>query len=336
MKYLAGYPAELLAGVPALIEQGRLASTVLQRYAEPHAVRTDGALYDYFAGRADLVAGLVRFVGDPATRLAEDYLRALRFFRFQARYGRGAPDVAALAAIRAAVPGLARLSAERVWMEIKRLLAAPDPLGAVRLMAGTGVLAAVLPEATWIGRLGRLIPSGLPQSPLIRLAALLAPATDVAALAQRLRLSGEEAAQLDAFLHGEVLAPDAADAATLNRLLTQADARTLLLRSWLRAAAGATAGPAGSAGGGPGAAACPASGGGAADPPGDWAGLAARLDSTPRPVFPLQGRDALALGVPAGPRVGALLGEVRAWWLAGGCVADHGACLARLRALAAG
>jgi predicted metal-dependent hydrolase len=49
MKYLAGYPAELLASVPALIEQGRLASTVLQRYAEPHAVRTDGALYDYVA-----------------------------------------------------------------------------------------------------------------------------------------------------------------------------------------------------------------------------------------------------------------------------------------------
>ncbi len=49
MKYLAGYPAELLAGVPALIEQGRLAASVLQRHPEPHAVRTDGALYDYVA-----------------------------------------------------------------------------------------------------------------------------------------------------------------------------------------------------------------------------------------------------------------------------------------------
>ncbi len=47
MKYLAGYPAALLAGVPALIQDGRLAATVLQRYPEPHGVRTDGALYDY-------------------------------------------------------------------------------------------------------------------------------------------------------------------------------------------------------------------------------------------------------------------------------------------------
>ena len=107
------------------------------------SLAADGRLWDYFGGRDDLAAGRVRFVGDPATRLREDYLRALRFFRFQARYGRGEPDPAALAAIRAAVPGLARLSAERVWMELKRLLAAPDPTGAVALMAETGVLGAV-------------------------------------------------------------------------------------------------------------------------------------------------------------------------------------------------
>jgi poly(A) polymerase/tRNA nucleotidyltransferase (CCA-adding enzyme) len=76
----------------------------------------DGALHDDHGGAADLHAGRVRFVGDPSTRLAEDYLRALRFFRFQARFGRGEPDPAAIAAIRAAVPGLARLSAERVWV----------------------------------------------------------------------------------------------------------------------------------------------------------------------------------------------------------------------------
>ena len=97
----------------------------------------DGALFDYFTGRDDLAAGRVRFVGDPDTRLAEDYLRALRFFRFQARYGVGEPDAAAVAAIRRAVPGLARLSAERVWMELKRILSVPDPVAAVALMAQT-------------------------------------------------------------------------------------------------------------------------------------------------------------------------------------------------------
>ena len=110
------------------------------------SLSADGALWDYFGGRGDLAAGRVRFVGDAAVRLAEDYLRALRFFRFQARYGRGAPDPEAMAAIRAAVPGLARLSVERVWMELKRLLEAPDPTAALALMAETGVLAAVLPE----------------------------------------------------------------------------------------------------------------------------------------------------------------------------------------------
>ncbi len=105
-----------------------------------------GEIFDYFGGRADLAAGHVRFVGDPATRIAEDYLRILRFFRFHARYGRGEPAPAATAAIRAGVPGLARLSPERVWGELKRILAAPDPVGAVALMAELGVLPALVPE----------------------------------------------------------------------------------------------------------------------------------------------------------------------------------------------
>ncbi|TDH59846.1 CCA tRNA nucleotidyltransferase [Dankookia rubra] len=306
------------------------------------SMAADGALWDYFGGRADLAAGRVRFVGDPATRLAEDTLRALRFFRFQARYGRGAPDPAALAAIRAAVPGLARLSAERVWMELKRLLAAPDPAEALASMAETGVLAAVLPEGAWPGRLGLLLSSGLPQSPLVRLAAMLRPEVDLPALAQRLRLSGEEAARLDGYRHGGTVEPGRADAATLNRLLTEADAETLLVRSWLRSAAGAAAGSdsasdarhAAAPGALPEARRSLPPGPAGAAPPGDWAGLAARLAALPRPVFPLQGRDALALGLPPGPEIGRLLAATRAWWLARGCADDAEACRARLRELA--
>ncbi|MFN7633823.1 MAG: CCA tRNA nucleotidyltransferase, partial [Acetobacteraceae bacterium] len=155
------------------------------------ALAPDGRLWDYFGGRADLAAGRIRFVGDAATRIAEDYLRALRFFRFQARYGQGIPDAAALAAIRAAVPGLARLSAERVWSEWKRLLEAPDPRGALDLMQGAGVLPALLPDAEWPNlRLDRL--AGAPPDPLLRTAALLRPGADGPALAARLRLSAEE------------------------------------------------------------------------------------------------------------------------------------------------
>ncbi|WP_333779801.1 CCA tRNA nucleotidyltransferase, partial [Falsiroseomonas oryzae] len=163
------------------------------------SLAADGRLWDYFGGREDLEAGRVRFVGDPATRLAEDYLRALRFFRFWARYGRGAPDGAALAAIRDAVPGLAaRIAAERIWMELKRLLEAPDPMGALELMREAGLLAALLPEAVGPEVLARLVGIGAPADPLLRVAALLpADAPEAAAgLAARLRLSGEERARL--------------------------------------------------------------------------------------------------------------------------------------------
>jgi poly(A) polymerase len=99
----------------------------------------DGAVFDYFDGVADLRAGRLRFVGDPATRIAEDYLRILRFFRFFSRYAVGPADPAALAAIRAGVPGLAALSAERVWSELARILSAPDPRAAISLMDELGV-----------------------------------------------------------------------------------------------------------------------------------------------------------------------------------------------------
>src|SRR5580704_12251193 len=88
----------------------------------------DGSVFDYFDGQNDLRAGRVRFVGDPARRIAEDYLRVLRFFRFFAWYGQVEPDAATTAALRDAVPGLTALSVERVWHEFSRILSAPDPV----------------------------------------------------------------------------------------------------------------------------------------------------------------------------------------------------------------
>ncbi|MBC4015985.1 CCA tRNA nucleotidyltransferase [Siccirubricoccus deserti] len=263
------------------------------------SMAADGALWDYFDGCADLAAGRVRFVGDPATRLAEDYLRALRFFRFHARYGHGEPDPAALAAIRAAVPGLARLSAERIWMELKRLLAAPDPSDAVALMAESGVLGAVLPEGADPAALARLARLGAPADPLLRIAALVARGAP--APAARLRWSAEEAARF-ARARDQPAHPGT-DAAALRRLLAERDTAALTDAAWIAETWGEA---------------------------GDWGGLRARLAATPRPVFPLQGRDALALGLAPGAAVGRLLAAVRGWWLEGGCVADRDACLAEL------
>jgi len=258
----------------------------------------DGAVFDYFGGIGDLRAGRLRFVGDPATRIAEDYLRILRYFRFFSRYASGPADPAALAAIRGGVPGLAGLSAERVWSELSGILAAADPRPALRLMADLGVLHAVVPEGTDPERMARLVEAGAPADPLLRLAALLTG--DPAALAARLRLSAAERDRLVALRAGAVPSPDMDDAA-LRRLLAEEDTAILLDRSWL-------AGGAESA----------------------WRQLRARLTALPRPVFPLEGRDVLALGEPAGPRVGALLREVRRWWLDGGCIAGKAACRAEL------
>jgi poly(A) polymerase len=179
----------------------------------------DGEVFDYFGGRADLSAGVVRFVGDAATRIAEDYLRILRFFRFYARFGRPPPDADAMRAIRSGVPGLKLLSAERVWSEMCRILAAPAPDAALALMAETGVLQAVLP--------GSVLSSvdGLPADPVLRLAALLRdrPAP--------LNLSGEQAARLAA-LQGPV-PPVSVDDAELRRLLAETPGEILIGRSWI-------------------------------------------------------------------------------------------------------
>jgi poly(A) polymerase/tRNA nucleotidyltransferase (CCA-adding enzyme) len=280
------------------------------------SLAADGRLWDYFGGREDLARGRVRFVGDPATRLREDYLRALRFFRFHARYGHGEPDAAAVTAIRAAVPSLARLSAERVWMELKRLLTAPDPTGALALMAETGVLGAVLPEAVAGGAavprlpgLRRIIAAGAPADPVLRLAVLVGrgPPRRIGALAARLRLSGEERDRLARLLAGgdedDALAAPGLDDATTRRLLALRGGADAIDALWLAEAADGR----------------------------DRAADRARAAAMPVPVFPLVGRDVLDLGVPEGPRIGALIRRVRDWWLAGGCVADAEACRAELR-----
>ncbi len=250
-----------------------------------------GVLHDFFGGEADLRAGRVRFVGDPAARLAEDYLRLLRYFRFQARFGLVPPDARTREALIDAVPGLARLSVERVWHELKRILATQDPRAAVALMAELGVLAAVLPDGVAPGRLARVIEAGAPVDPILRLAALLDG--DAAAFALRLRLSGAERDRLLA-LGGDV-PEDGADDDTLRRALADTPQVALIGRAWLA---------------------------------GRSAVLHARLAAMTVPVFPLQGGDLAEAGMAPGPEIGRRLAELRNWWWQGGCRAGRTACLA--------
>ena len=300
-----------------------------------------GAVYDYFGGIADLHAGVLRFVGDPAHRIAEDYLRLLRYFRFFARYAARPPEPSVRTALQAGIPGLATLSAERVWNELRRILAAADPRAAVRLMADLGVLAAVIPEGTDPAALEQLIEAEAPPAtrvdPLLRLAALLTG--DVERVADRLRWSAAERQRLMEMRTTPLARPDDGDD-TLRRLLADHDRRALIDRTWLELAGPGPAEPirlgyhpAGQAPTGP-----PPATTAADNPTGAktgttdarWTALRTRLASLPQPVFPLEGRDVLALGVSPGPQVGALLRATRAWWLAGGCVAGLEACRAEL------
>jgi len=152
-----------------------------------------------------------------------------------------------------------------------------------------------------VARLEAMMDAGAPVDPLLRVAALWRG--DVAAFAARWRLSGAEAARLAALAVPNTLQPGDDDA-MLRRALAEEPAPVLVDRSWLAGGAG----------------------------PG-WEALRARLGRMERPVFPLQGRDLAALGMVPGPEMGAKLQEIRAWWLAGGCVADAAACRARVSRL---
>jgi poly(A) polymerase len=158
-------------------------------------------VFDYFGGEADLDERRVRFIGDPLTRIAEDHLRILRFFRFHARFGAGPPDAAGLAACVARANDLMALSRERIADELTKLLALPMPAATVALMIERGVLRPVLPEIEDAGRLARLVgrerEAGIAPEAVRRLAALLPQDREVAAaVGARLRLSKRAAKRL--------------------------------------------------------------------------------------------------------------------------------------------
>jgi poly(A) polymerase len=251
--------------------------TINALYADPKTLE----ISDYFDGRADLAARRVRFIGDAEARIREDYLRILRYFRFQARFGALPADADAETACAALAPGLKGLSRERVGWELIRLLAHPDPAPTVARMAELGVLRQVLPEAD-AGALPALILAEAREhaapDALRRLAALLPadPAT-VETIAARLRLSS---AQKKRLAKAAARVPgDTGDARALAyRLgLTEATDRLLL--------AGASLGP--------------------------------LIDWTP-PVFPLKGGAIVARGVHAGPDVARILHSVEDRWIAEG------------------
>jgi poly(A) polymerase len=277
-----------------------------------------GNVFDYFGGAGDLTARHVRFVGDPSTRIREDYLRILRLFRFHAWYGKGEIDSAALAASVALKDGLKRLSGERVQKELLRLLEARDPVPVLSVMEGSGILAQILPGRLQLARASNLI--ALQQAlsrapdPLLRLAALIPNSADHArAIAAALRLSNHDRDRLiDAASPDEAIGP-ALSRAELHKHIYRAGTAPVCDQFLLRWA----------------------DSGASADDP-NWRTRLTEAESWQRPLFSLDGEDVMAAGVAEGPRIGAVLREVEQWWIAADFTPDRPALLARLRQIEKG
>ena len=270
-----------------------------------------GEIFDYATGVEDLIAGKVRFVGDARTRIAEDYLRVLRLFRFHAWYGRGEIDAEGLRAAAEARDKLKTLSAERVAKELLRLLEAGNPAPVLRVMAAAAILPELLPGVLQLPRLERLAEidaeSRHAGDGVLRLAALLPDsATAAHAAGERLKLSNADRLRLEQVLSGEGIAAglSARDARRMLYRLGPARFRDKVLLKWASAPR--------SAGGLP------------------WRMLLQMAENWQRPRFPLTGRDVMEAGVPEGPEIGRILAEVEQWWLAGDFAADEGACRDRL------
>ncbi|WP_292963962.1 CCA tRNA nucleotidyltransferase [Novosphingobium sp. UBA1939] len=253
--------------------------TINALYADPRTL----AVTDFFGGLDDLAGRHVRFIGEAEQRIREDYLRILRYFRFQARFGTLPADAEAERACAALAAGMKGLSRERIGWELLTLLGLPDPAPTVRRMAELGVLAQVLPEATAAGldSLATLIASerreGLAPDALRRLAALLPADPPMAEqVAARLRLSIAQRKRLATAAARDGVVSDPRGLAyrlgreeALDRLLL-AGASTMPLTSW----------------------------------------------DVPR--FPLKGGEIVARGVSKGPDVARILRAVEARWIAEG------------------
>jgi poly(A) polymerase len=246
-----------------------------------------GELFDYFQGLGDLEARRVRFIGDPLTRIAEDHLRILRFFRFHARFGAGEPDPEGLEACSRRANDLMALSRERIASELTRLLSLPAPVATVKLMHARGIFAPFLPEVDEAGvrALGRLVArealAGTGADVPRRLAALLPRDPAVArSVGARLKLSNGWRARIE-----EYAAPGdrLRDPRALAFCVGKERAVSLLLL----------------------------------DDVGDEELLAAcdQLRGWEPPPFPLKGSDLIALGLPKGPLVSSTLPAIQRQWL---------------------
>ena len=279
------------------------------------SVDADGVVHDHVGGLADIAARRVRFIGDPNQRIAEDYLRILRFFRIHAAYGAGEPDRAGYLACISARAGLATLSAERVRMEMLKLMVAEGAAGAVAAMSDGGLLLPIFGGVAYTGPFKAMIAAehvlGLKPDAVRRLGALAVAVTeDARRVAARLRLTNAETKALDSMGH-RWWRLAGMDEATARRRLYRLGAeryRDRLMLAWARAGTDIDST--------------------------SWRELATLPERWSAPKFPLKAADFIARGIAEGPALGHVLTLAEDAWLAAdfpldqpalNSIADHAA-----------
>jgi poly(A) polymerase len=261
------------------------------------SVGAEGRVHDYVGGLDDIAARCVRFIGKPEQRIAEDYLRILRFFRIHAAYGAGPVDRAGYLACIGGQAGLAGLSAERIRVEILKLMVAPGAAVAVNAMVDGGISLPIFGGVAYVGPFAASISIehalGLPPDPIRRLGALAVAVTeDARRLASRLRLSNAETKALDSMGHRWWRLAGMSEARARRRLyrLGEERYRDRLILAWARSGEGSDAA--------------------------SWHELATLPARWSAPKFPLKAADFIARGIAQGPDLGQVLALAEDAWLA--------------------
>jgi poly(A) polymerase len=319
---IAGKPFEVTTLRRDVETYGRKAKVVFGRDWVADATRrdftinalslsVDGQIHDHVGGLADLTARRVRFIGDPNQRIAEDYLRILRFFRFHAWYAEGAPDSAGLHACIRGRAGIDSLSRERIRTELLKLLLAPHATPTLALMTETGLLGNVLGGVALLASFENMVKVeaavGLESDPVRRLGALgVWVAEDGERLAQRLRLSNADAERLAALDGWWRVSPESGGTSARALLYALGPQHFVdqVLVAWSRSAANAA----------------------------DliWRAFAELPRTWTAPEFPLKAADFMARGFAAGPALGAAMRAAEQAWIA----ADFPADAATIQAIA--
>jgi len=254
----------------------------------------EGNIFDPTGGGVDDISRRrIVFVGEAETRIREDFLRILRFFRFHAWYGSGDPDPAGLDCCGRLRAGLTMISAERIWMETRKLLAAPRPLAALEAMHHAGVLDQLFPDARGLTLISRLLEvegtAKATADPLLRFLALFwKDPTAVRHVAARLKMSNEERDRLCFAAQEETPLRDDMTPREVRAAVYRAGQQVVVDRAMLEWARGGSL---------------------------RWSEVICLARSWVRPVLPVSGRDLLAVGAIAGPEMGSALRRLEAVWI---------------------